>query len=140
MLQAALGQRAQVAIYGTDYPTPDGTCLRDYIHVLDLADAHIRALEALLGGQHQGFAAYNLGTGQGYSVRQIIDTVRQVSGQDFRVLEAERRAGDPARLIADPRAAQAALGWRAQHSQLTRIVSDAYRFFAAEACADAAPQ
>lgn len=132
VIQAALGQREQVSIFGSDYPTPDGTCLRDYIHVMDLAEAHILALEALLSGQHPGFAAYNLGTGQGYSVRQIIEAVRRVSGRGFRVLEAERRTGDPARLIADPSAAQAALGWQAQRSGLERIVSDAYRFFSAE--------
>ena len=130
VIQAALGQREQVAIYGSDYPTPDGTCLRDYIHVLDLAEAHIQALEAILSRRHQGFAAYNLGTGQGYSVRQIIEAVRQASGRAFRVIEAERRAGDPARLVANPSAAHAALGWQAQHSALERIAGDAYRFFA----------
>lgn len=134
VIQAALGQREQVAIYGSDYPTPDGTCVRDYIHVKDLAEAHILALEMLLDGGHQGYRALNLGTGQGLSVRQIIEAVRGESlrrgDRDFPVEEQARRQGDPARLVADASAARSALTWHPHFSDLQTIVGDAYRFFA----------
>lgn len=133
VIQTARGQREQIAVFGTDYPTPDGTCIRDYIHVKDLASAHILALEALLDGRHQGYRALNLGTGQGASVRQVIDAVRQEAlrrgDRDFSVKDEARRPGDPARLVADARAAQQDLGWQPHHSELETIVADAYRFF-----------
>jgi UDP-glucose 4-epimerase len=109
VLQAASGRRSHVAINGTDYPTGDGTCVRDYIHVADLCQAHLLALERLLQGA--GSAVYNLGNGAGYSIRQVIDTVRAVTGRAFEVREGPRRPGDPARLVADSGKAREALGW-----------------------------
>jgi UDP-glucose 4-epimerase len=111
-------------VFGTDYPTPDGTCIRDYIHVSDLADAHLLALDAGRPGLHQ---VYNLGIGEGASVRQVIDTCREVTGQDIPVETAPRRAGDPAVLIASSQRAQADLGWRARHG-LRAMVADAWQF------------
>ncbi len=134
VIQAARGQRDHIAVFGQDYPTPDGTCIRDYIHVKDLAEAHILALEALLEGRHDGYRALNLGTGQGASVRQVIDAVRSEAlhrgDRDFPVKDEARRPGDPARLVADASAALVELGWRPRYSDLASIVSDAYRFFA----------
>jgi UDP-glucose 4-epimerase len=113
-------------VYGRDYPTPDGTCIRDYIHVSDLASAHVLGLERLLitAGQF----TYNLGTGSGFSVQQVIDAARQVTGRDLRVADAPRRAGDPAELIADPAQAQQDLGWRPQRSDLPTVLADAWRW------------
>ncbi|TQE91301.1 MAG: UDP-glucose 4-epimerase GalE, partial [Spiribacter salinus] len=99
VLQAALGRRDSISIFGTDYPTPDGTCIRDYIHVEDLAQAHWRAFEYLESGASS--AAFNLGNGSGFSIREVIDTARRVTGRDFQVVEAERRPGDPPVLVAD---------------------------------------
>ncbi len=125
VIQAALGRRASVAIFGTDYPTPDGTCIRDYVHVEDLADAHIAAMNAI---KHKTASAYNLGIGKGYSVRQIIEVVRKVSGRDFKVIEEPRRAGDPPAVFADPSKINRELGWRAKVTDLSEIIASAYRW------------
>ena len=125
-IQAALGQRECLDVYGVDYATPDGTAVRDYIHVTDLADAHVRALAALAGGKSSG--ALNLGTGSGHSVREVIAMVREVGGRAFQVREVERRAGDPPELVADARSAVATLGWRPQYSGLRSIVETAWRW------------
>jgi UDP-arabinose 4-epimerase len=109
VLDVALGRRASIAIFGDDYPTPDGTCLRDYIHVSDLADAHVRALDRLLSGGASG--AFNLGTGIGTSVREVIETVRAVTGQPIAVETAPRRAGDPPALVCANGTAARTLGW-----------------------------
>jgi UDP-glucose 4-epimerase len=126
ILQAALGQREAVTIFGEDYPTPDGTCIRDYVHVEDLIDAHATVMQALVPGDER---TYNLGIGRGYSVREIIESVRRVTKVDFRVKSGARRAGDPPRLFADPRKIQAELGWRAQVTDLDQIVASAWRWF-----------
>jgi len=124
VLQAASGRRAAVTIYGTDYPTPDGTCVRDYIHVTDLCEAHLLALEFLT--ENARSAAYNLGNNQGFSVRQIIDTAERVTGRPIAVTTGARRAGDPAVLVADSRKAIAELGWRPQYQLLDLIVGHAW--------------
>ena len=118
VLKAALGQRSHVEIYGTDYPTPDGTCVRDYIHVRDLADAHLLALRHLDGESLH----YNLGNGKGYSVREVIDTAREVTGVDFPVKEVERRQGDPVVLVASSAKIISQLGWHPQRASIEKIV------------------
>lgn len=128
VIQAALGQRPQITIYGTDYDTPDGTCIRDYIHVSDLAAGHVAAVTHLLQGNTPGVQAINLGTGAGHSVRAVIDAVKKISGHDFPVKEDARRAGDPATLVADVARARDVLGWRAVHSDLETIVRDAWAY------------
>lgn len=124
VLQAASGRREAISIFGTDYPTPDGTCIRDYIHVEDLAQAHWQALEYLAGGGESD--AFNLGNGNGFSIREVIDTARAVSGRDFPVIEAERRPGDPAVLVAESARARAVLGWAPAHPGLKSIVEHAW--------------
>jgi UDP-glucose 4-epimerase len=126
VLQVALGQREQLELYGNDYPTPDGTCIRDYIHVTDLAQAHILALQALAAGAES--TAYNLGNGLGYSNRQVIQVVEKVTGQTIKVHEAPRRAGDPAVLVASSERIQAELGWKPQYPELETIVETAWRW------------
>ena len=111
-------------MFGTDYPTPDGTAIRDYIHVADLADAHVRALEYLLQGGDS--AKLNLGTGQGHSVAEVIAAVERIGGRPVPVEHGPRRAGDPPALFADPRAAKALLGWEPTHSDLDTIVRTAW--------------
>ncbi len=128
VIQAALGRREHVAIFGTDYPTPDGTCIRDYVHVEDLADAHLRAMDAIRPGTR---GAYNVGIGRGYSVRQIIQAVREVSERDFEVVEHARRAGDPPMVFADPTRIGRELGWSAKVTDLREIIGSAYRWFEA---------
>jgi UDP-glucose-4-epimerase GalE len=124
ILQTLTGQRSHVEIFGTDYPTPDGTAIRDYIHVLDLANAHVRALEYL---QNRGKStALNLGTGKGYSVREVISAVEKITGEKVPFRESDRRAGDPSVLVADARKAHEVLGWKAEHSALDYIVSTAW--------------
>ena len=123
VLQAALGQRSHVEIYGVDYPTADGTAIRDYIHVEDLADAHLRALEYLCAGCES--AALNLGVGRGHSVREVITAAEAVSGRAVPWRNAARRAGDPPILVADPSLAAERLGWRAQRSDLHTIIRSA---------------
>ena len=125
-LQAASGKRPAISIFGTDYDTPDGTCIRDYVHIEDLCEAHWLALQTLMSGT--GSAAYNLGNGEGFSVRQVIDTVRRVTQREFVVREEARRAGDPARLVADSSAARAQLGWAPRYAELDTIVEHAWRF------------
>ena len=120
VLRVALGQAAHCSVFGTDYPTPDGTCIRDYIHVADLAQAHLLALPP----GKQGF--YNLGNGGGYSVREVIDTCRRVSGKTITLKEEPRRPGDPPRLIADASKAVNELGWRPKFPKLEDIVSTAW--------------
>ncbi|KPK47403.1 MAG: hypothetical protein AMJ77_03180, partial [Dehalococcoidia bacterium SM23_28_2] len=124
VLQAALGQREVVPLYGTDYPTPDGTCVRDYIHVLDLAHAHLLALDRL----KEGSAVYNLGNGQGFSNLQVIETARRVCGQAIPVREEPRRPGDPPSLVASAERARRELGWQPQFPTLEEIIESAWRW------------
>ncbi|MBH0238549.1 UDP-glucose 4-epimerase GalE, partial [Methylobrevis albus] len=121
--QAALGVRSGMSVFGTDYPTRDGTCLRDYIHVADLIDAHVLALDHLIGGGESLVA--NCGYGDGFSVLEVIDAVKRVSGVDFPVALAPRRAGDPSALIADPSRIRATLGWTPRYQDLDTIVGHA---------------
>ena len=121
VLQAAQGRREKVSIFGDDYPTPDGTCIRDYIHTSDLASAHLLAARRLLAGEGSGI--FNLGSEHGLSVRQIIDAARKVTGRDFPVEVAPRRAGDPAVLIASNRKAREELGWMPAHSDAESILA-----------------
>jgi len=127
VLDAAAGRRPSVKILGTDYPTPDGTCVRDYIHVVDLADAHVLGLQGLMADRIKP-QALNLGTGIGYSVREVIDTAKRITGVDFRVEEAGRRSGDPPVLLAAVERAREVLGWRAKHSALDQIVASAWNW------------
>lgn len=125
VMKAALGKLPQLTVYGSDYPTPDGTAIRDYIHVVDLADAHIMALEHLRA--HQRSLILNLGTGHGSSVKEVIDTAREVSGVDIPVQYADRRPGDPVALYADRAKAQQALGWQPRYD-LREIIASAWRW------------
>ncbi|MEV0697615.1 UDP-glucose 4-epimerase GalE [Saccharopolyspora sp. NPDC050389] len=125
VLQVALGQREQVQIFGEDWPTTDGTCIRDYIHVTDLADAHLLALQSAAPGKHR---IYNLGNGTGFSVKQVIDTCREVTGHPIPAKVAPRRAGDPATLVASSQRAREELGWTPQRADLEVIVRDAWEF------------
>jgi UDP-glucose 4-epimerase len=128
-LAVPAGRREALDVYGDDYPTPDGTCIRDYIHVTDLADAHLRALGSCRPGQHR---VYNLGNGAGFSVREVIDVCREVTGIDIVADLAPRRAGDPAVLVASAARIQAELGWRAARD-LRAMAADAWRFTQARA-------
>lgn len=121
----ALGKRKNITVFGNDYPTADGTCVRDYIHIADLASAHVLGLEKLLIGQH-GKISYNLGNGNGYSVLQIIESVRNVTGREIQVVQGERRQGDPAVLVASSSKAERELGWVQQHTDINEIVSTAW--------------
>ncbi|NJD33517.1 MAG: UDP-glucose 4-epimerase GalE [Betaproteobacteria bacterium] len=125
-LEVALGKRGHLSVYGEDYDTPDGTCIRDYIHVSDLCQAHLRALETLRRTDRS--LAVNLGNGQGFSVREVVDAVRAVTGHAIPLKIDARRAGDPARLIADSTAARDHLGWRPQYPGLQDIVRHAWTF------------
>lgn len=125
VLQVALGTRESVSVYGDDYPTPDGTCVRDYIHVADLADAHLLALTAAAEGEH---LICNLGNGSGFSVREVIETVRTVTGHPVPEVAAARRAGDPAVLVASAATARERLGWTPTRADLAGIVADAWAF------------
>lgn len=126
VLEVARGKRASVALYGTDWPTPDGTCVRDYVHVLDLAEAHLAALEHLARGGASG--AFNLGTGRGHSVREVVLAARRVSGRPIAMTPSPRRAGDPAALVAKVERAERVLGWKAKRADLDAIVADAWAF------------
>jgi UDP-glucose-4-epimerase GalE len=126
VIEAAMGKRPHIAIFGTDYPTPDGTCIRDYIHVTDLAKAHVLALEHLLSGGSS--KSYNLGNGQGYSVRDVIDEVCRVSGNEVSVIEARRRPGDPASLVGSSELIRKELGWEPDYGDLSSIVETAWRW------------
>ncbi|MFI2190590.1 UDP-glucose 4-epimerase GalE [Streptomyces sioyaensis] len=125
VLQVAQGKREAISVYGEDYPTPDGTCVRDYIHVADLAEAHLLALDAASGGEH---LICNLGNGNGFSVREVIETVRKVTGHPVPEIAAPRRAGDPAVLVASAQTAIDRLGWRPSRADLAGIVADAWQF------------
>jgi UDP-glucose 4-epimerase len=125
VLQVAAGTRESVQVYGEDWPTPDGTCVRDYIHVDDLADAHALALRHARPGHH---AIYNLGSGAGFSVREVVEACRAVTGHPIPAVAAPRRAGDPAVLIASSDAARSELGWRPSRTDLSTMVGDAWRF------------
>ena len=125
VLQVAAGRRAEILVFGSDWPTPDGTCIRDYIHIRDLADAHLLALQHCRPGEHR---IYNLGNGTGFSVREVIDSCRRVTGLDIPSRDVQRRAGDPAVLIASSERAVNELGWRPQHTGIDEIVSDAWDF------------
>jgi UDP-glucose 4-epimerase len=122
-VETALGRRPSMQVFGTDYPTPDGTCIRDYIHVTDLVRAHLDALAYLRAGGPS--VTLNCGYQQGFSVLEVIDTVKRVSGVDFKVELADRRAGDPAQLVARSDRARAVLGWQPQYDQLATIVGHA---------------
>jgi UDP-glucose 4-epimerase len=124
-LAVALGHHPNIAVFGTDYPTPDGTCIRDYIHVDDLAEAHLAALQSVSLGR---FQHYNLGTGRGTSVREIIEACRKVSGHAIPAVDHPRREGDPPCLLADPSLARDRLGWHARHTEIEAIVASARRW------------
>ncbi len=130
VLQVALGQRAAIHMYGEDYPTADGTCVRDYIHVADLAEAHLLALEHAKPGDHR---IYNLGSGTGFSVREVVETCRAVTGHPIPAEVKDRRPGDPATLVASSERAREELGWKPEHTDLNVIVRDAWEFTRARA-------
>ena len=131
VLQVATGERASIKIFGDDYPTPDGTCLRDYIHVSDLTQAHLLALESLLQGG--GSATYNLGNSTGYSVKQIIEAARRITGHEIPAEMAARRAGDPAVLVADSTLAREALEWLPSYENIEEIIQSAWLWHQKEA-------
>ncbi|MBQ6555080.1 MAG: UDP-glucose 4-epimerase GalE, partial [Firmicutes bacterium] len=126
ILQAAMGVREKIAIFGTDYDTADGTCVRDYIHVTDLADAHIKALEKLERDNTSGI--YNLGNGTGFSVREVIEEAKRVTQRPIKVVEEARRAGDPATLIASSQKAMDELGWKPRYNTLEQIIATAWKW------------
>jgi UDP-glucose 4-epimerase len=125
VMDAALGKRSEVKIYGTNYPTPDGTCIRDYIHIDDLCRAHLLALDKL---EEKAELIYNLGNGKGYSVREVIDIVKRVTGRDFKVVEAARRPGDPPVLTADATKAKNELGWQPGLPELEVMIASAWQW------------
>ena len=125
IIRAAMGKNSKVKIYGTDYPTPDGTCIRDYIHIEDLCRAHLLALDKL---QTSRELVYNLGSNGGYSVREVIETVRKVSGRDFKVVESARRTGDAAVLTSDATKAAKELGWKTEFGDLEKIIATAWQW------------
>jgi len=124
ILQTALGKRAAIHVYGTDYPTPDGTCIRDYIHVCDLADAHVLGLQYLLKGGET--TVFNLGNGNGFSVRQVIEAAERVTGRSIPLVEGDRRDGDPPSLVGGSQRARQVLGWNPQYSDIDTILTHAW--------------
>jgi len=126
ILQVPLGKRSAITLFGNDYPTKDGTCIRDYIHVTDLIDAHLKALDYLRAGKESQI--FNLGSGEGFSVLEILEVARKVTGHPIPSMVAERRAGDPSVLIASSQKAEALLGWQPKHTQIETIVSDAWNW------------
>ncbi len=126
VLQAASGRRDNITIFGADYNTPDGTCVRDYIHINDLCSAHLLGLEHLVAGGET--RAYNMGNGQGYSIKELIDVAKDVTGNDFKVVMGERRDGDPARLVADSSLLQKELGWKPEFAELDVILRHAWEW------------
>lgn len=126
ILQTANGTRDHISVFGTDYDTPDGTCIRDYIHVTDLAQAHILAVEYLISGGESDI--FNLGNGVGFSVREVIETAKKVTGKEIKVVEENRRAGDPAVLIASSEKAKKVLGWNPQYNELSTIIETAWKW------------
>ena len=128
VLQVALGKREHISVYGTDYPTPDGTCIRDYIHVADLASAHLLALDALSTPHGEQSLICNLGNGRGFSVREVIATARRVTGHPIPSVNAPRRPGDPAVLVASSEKIRRELGWQPQHPDLEAIIASAWEW------------
>ena len=126
VLQTALGKRESISIFGTDYPTNDGTCVRDYIHVSDLADAHVLGLEYLLKGGDSTF--FNLGNGNGFSVKEVIETARQITGKEIKAVECDRRPGDPPALIGSADKARKVLGWQPQYTSIKDIMTHAWEW------------
>jgi len=126
VLKAAMGKIAQVSVFGTDYDTPDGTAVRDYIHISDLSAAHLLALDHLRAGKESQFI--NLGNGNGYSVKEVIDTAKRVTGRDIPVENAPRRAGDPPQLVGDSKKAREVLGWKPQFPELEKIIESAWKW------------
>jgi len=126
ILHAALGVRDKVTIFGTDYDTPDGTCIRDYIHVVDLVDAHIVVMDQLAAGDQR---FYNLGIGRGYSVREIIDAAKRVTGIDLKVETGDRRAGDPPQLYANADKIRTELGWEPNYTNVDKVIATAWKWF-----------
>lgn len=127
ILYAALGRRPEVKIYGTDYPTPDGTCIRDYIHVLDLADAHLKALQYLLHKERSD--SFNLGNESGHSVREVIEAAKKVTRREFKVVESERREGDPPVLISSSQKAMEILEWKPRYKAIEEIIETAWKWY-----------
>ena len=126
ILQVPLGKRDHITVFGEDYPTPDGTCLRDYIHVLDLADAHVLAIDYLRRGGESNI--FNLGNGQGFSVKEMIEAAREATGMDIKVETGERRAGDPAQLIASSEKARKVLGWQPRFTDVKVVIGTAWKW------------
>lgn len=131
VLKVATGERENIAIFGTDYPTPDGTCLRDYVHINDLGQAHLLAMESLFAGN--GSAVYNIGNSKGYSVREVIEVAVRVSGRSIPIVEAGRRKGDPAVLVAGSDKIRRELGWQPRYEDLETIIETAWRWHQREA-------
>jgi len=134
VLETAAGERSAVPVLGTDYPTPDGTAIRDYIHVTDLAEAHVLALKYLVDGRNS--LALNLGTGHGHSVQQVVRAAQLITGREIAVANSPRREGDPPELVADPSRAQTILGWTPKHSELGFIIESAWRWQQRHAASD----
>src|SRR5699024_3766006 len=126
ILQVALGQRKELKIFGDDYPTPDGTCIRDYVQVEDLIAAHILALEYLNAGNESNF--FNLGSNQGYSVKEMLEAARKVTGKEIPATIAPRRAGDPSTLVASSQKAKEILGWQPQYTEIEKIIETAWNW------------
>jgi len=126
VLQAASGKRPSISVFGRDYGTPDGTCIRDYVHIQDLCSAHWLALQSLMNGADS--QAYNLGNGNGFSVQEVIDTAEKVTGRTIPIVNGPRRDGDPARLVADSRLAREKLGWQPQYADLATIIEHAWKW------------
>ncbi len=126
ILQAASGRRDSITIFGNDYDTPDGTCLRDYVHIIDLCQAHLQGLEKLQNGSES--MAFNLGNGHGFSVQEVIDATINVSGRKIKTIVSERRPGDPERLVADSTQAKKQLGWEPQYAELETIIKHAWQW------------
>ena len=126
ILDVAAGRREDIKIFGTDYDTPDGTCIRDYIHVTDLAEAHILALEYLQNGGESDF--FNLGNGNGFSVKEVIETAEEITGKDIKAAEAERRAGDPPILVGSSTKAKETLNWNPKYDELSKIIETAWNW------------
>jgi UDP-glucose 4-epimerase len=126
VLQTAMGIREAIAVFGTDYPTTDGTCIRDYIHVTDLATAHVLGLEYLLQGNDS--EVFNLGNGSGFSVKEVIEAAKEVTGREIKVVERDRRPGDPPALVGSAEKAQRILGWRSQYADIQQILTHAWNW------------
>ena len=132
IIQAAMGTRPNIGVFGTDWPTPDGTAIRDYIHVMDLADAHVKAVQRLVKGEES--TAFNLGTGKGSTVREVIHAVEKVSGKKVKVVDSPRRPGDPPALVADAKKANTVLGWNCRYPGIETIVEHAWKWHSSAKC------